>query len=297
MSKPTVLITGCSDGGLGSALALTLHGTGHRVFATARNPAKLANAKAAGIETVILDVLSESSIEKCVAEVRELTGGSLDVLVNNAGATYYSPLADASITECKKLFDLNVWANLTTIQAFLPLLLKSTCGGVIANHTSIAAVLSPPFMSVYGASKAAMATMTTSLRTELAPFGIKVVELRTGATKSNINENEGNPGISNKSLYYSAREWLDGFLQGKSLQEGATAADVWAKQVAAALTQRDPPDHIWAGNWAWTVWLGSCLPNSAANMIGRSVARMDIVEKDIQKYGKQKAMADAYGEQ
>jgi 1-acylglycerone phosphate reductase len=197
MAKPTVLITGCSDDGLGSALAQELHAAGHhRVFATARNPSKLGNVKAAGIETLLLDVLSETSIGNCVVELRKLTGGSLDMLINNAGATYYTPLVDASILEGKKIFDLNVWANLATVQAFLPLLLKSTHGGVIVNHTSIAAALSPPFMALYGASKAAMSMMTTSLRLELSPFGIKVVEILSGAVKSKINSNEQNPGVS-----------------------------------------------------------------------------------------------------
>ena len=145
MAKSTVLITGCSDGGLGFALASAFHGAGYRVLATARNPAKLEDAKAAGIETLALDVPSDTSIEKCMAEVRQMTGGSLDILVNNAGATYFTPLADASIPESKKLFDLNVWSNLATIQAFLPLLLRSTRGGLIVNHTSISSVICPPF--------------------------------------------------------------------------------------------------------------------------------------------------------
>jgi NAD(P)-dependent dehydrogenase (short-subunit alcohol dehydrogenase family) len=126
----------------------------------------MAGLKAAGIEALTMDVLSDTSIKKCVAEVRHLTGGSLDILVNNAGAQHPTPLADASIPEAKKFFDLNVWANLTTIQAFLPLLLKSPTGALIANHTSTASVLCPPFISLYGASKAALAMLTDGLRSE-----------------------------------------------------------------------------------------------------------------------------------
>lgn len=166
MSKPTVLITGCSDGSLGSALALQFHASGYRVLATARNPAKLADAKAAGIEILALDVVSESSIEKCVVAVRELTGGDLDILVNNAGANYPIPLTDAPIEEAKKLFDLNVWSNMAMVQAFLPLILKSKLGGIIVNHTSTSSVLNPPFSGLYGASKAALAMLTVSLRAE-----------------------------------------------------------------------------------------------------------------------------------
>ena len=299
MAKPTVLITGCSDGGLGSALALVFHAAGHRVFATARNPAKLANANAAGIETLTLDVLSDTSIKKCVADVRQLTSGSLDILVNNAGANYPTPLADASIPDAKKLFDLNVWANLATIQAFLPLLLKSTRGGLIVNHTSIASVLCPPFTALYGASKAALAMLTVSLRAELSPFGIKVLDLKSGGTKSNINDNRYNPkpAGSKKSLYYSAREWLDTLLSGKTFEEGCTPADVWAKKVVAALSQRSPPDSVWVGAFVWTVWLGSWLPSSISQALASKASRLDLVEKSIQRYGKERAIADVYGEQ
>jgi len=93
MAPPrTVLITGCSDGGLGAALAIAFHNQGHRVFATARNPSKMSHVKELGIATLVLDVLSDESVEKCVAEVSKRTGGSLDVLVNNAGAGYNMPV-------------------------------------------------------------------------------------------------------------------------------------------------------------------------------------------------------------
>ena len=84
--RKTVLITGCSDGGLGAALATAYHKAGYRVFATARTPSKMVTLKASGIETLSLDVLSESSLSACVSEVQKLTGGSLNVLLNNAGA-------------------------------------------------------------------------------------------------------------------------------------------------------------------------------------------------------------------
>lgn len=299
MPKPTVLITGCSDGGLGSALALVFHAAGHRVFATARNPTKLSNVKAAGIETLTLDVLSDSSIEKCVAEVRQLTGGNLDILVNNAGANYFTPLVDASIPEGKNLFDLNVWSNLATIQAFLPQLLKSTRGGLIVNHTSVSSVISPPFTALYGASKAALAMTTVALRAELSPFGVKVVELKSGSTQSNINDNQPTPkpAVSSTSLYYSARDWLDNLMSGKPFMEGALPADVWAKKVLAALSQRNPPNTVWVGAFAWTVRLGSWLPSSISQVLARNASRMDLVEKSIQQYGKENAIADAYGEQ
>ncbi|KAL4899819.1 hypothetical protein BDW74DRAFT_183306 [Aspergillus multicolor] len=124
--KRTILITGCSDGSLGAALALQFHKAGWRVFASAKNPAKLKQSVAAGIETVLLDTLSDDSIEACVSEVTKLTEGSLDALINNAGGGYSMPLMNIEIQKARDLFELSVWSLITVTRAFLPLLMKST---------------------------------------------------------------------------------------------------------------------------------------------------------------------------
>ena len=82
--RQTALITGCSDGGLGAALALELHSAGYRVFATARDVAKM-KALPKDIERSALDVTSRESIDACSKEVSRRTDGTLNVLVNNAG--------------------------------------------------------------------------------------------------------------------------------------------------------------------------------------------------------------------
>ena len=80
----TVLITGCSDGGLGCALAVQLQKVGYRVFATTRNIAKMASLPN-DIERLAMDVTSTQSIKDCAEEVSKRTGGTLSMLVNNAG--------------------------------------------------------------------------------------------------------------------------------------------------------------------------------------------------------------------
>lgn len=80
----SALITGCSDGGLGSASALALHEKGYRVFATTRNVSKLRELEATGLETFPMDITSETSIRDCVTAVRKISE-TLDLLVNNAG--------------------------------------------------------------------------------------------------------------------------------------------------------------------------------------------------------------------
>lgn len=83
--RKTVLITGCSAGGIGSALAEEFHANGLRVFATARDLSKVAHLKAIGIDVLDLDIEESASIETAVGAIAALTGGTLDILVNNSG--------------------------------------------------------------------------------------------------------------------------------------------------------------------------------------------------------------------
>jgi 1-acylglycerone phosphate reductase len=96
MSKKTVLITGASTGGIGDALALEFHIRGLRVFATARSLEKIQHLKELGMEVWTLDVTSQESINETAIKVRELTSGSLDFLVNNAGVGQHVPLPHIS---------------------------------------------------------------------------------------------------------------------------------------------------------------------------------------------------------
>ena len=145
MTKPTALITGCSAGGIGSALAHEFVNRGHHVFATVRNPAKanhLANVK--DIETVILDVTSSDSIGKLVSDLKDrLPEGKLDVLVNNAGSGATGPLIEVDMTTAKQVYDVNVLGLLAVTQAFAPMLIAGK--GTVVNISSIGGLLAMPW--------------------------------------------------------------------------------------------------------------------------------------------------------
>ena len=81
----TALITGCSKGGIGDALAQEFYHRGVRVFATARDLSKIQHLKSIGLDILELDVTSEESIQDAVKYIQKETGGKLNYLVNNAG--------------------------------------------------------------------------------------------------------------------------------------------------------------------------------------------------------------------
>ncbi|KAI1470851.1 putative estradiol 17 beta-dehydrogenase [Daldinia caldariorum] len=282
--KKTILITGCSDGGLGSALASAFHEAGWRVFASARNPSKLKNAQAAGIETIQLDVLSDESVADAVAKIKELTGGTLDALFNNAGAGYSLPLMDLDIKKTHELFELNVFSLIRVTRAFLPLLIKSH--GMVVNNTSVASQLTGgvPFQGAYNASKAAATSMTDVLRLELAPFGVRVINLLTGSVQTNFFENAPTPVLPPNSLYNVAKKAIEEAMIGASMS-GASDPNQWARQVVKDLTRSSPAHWIWRGKFATQVRITSWFPVGYFDGPLKQLSNLNILEQKIKEQG------------
>jgi NAD(P)-dependent dehydrogenase (short-subunit alcohol dehydrogenase family) len=130
MSKKTVLITGCSEGGIGSSLALEWHNQGYRVFATARRLEAMETLAKAGIELLAMDVTDPESLRKTAEQVSEKTGGTLDVLVNNAGQGMHYEIGLIQGIRCRYLMWISIsqrkctmsmsLASLERLRRFLP---------------------------------------------------------------------------------------------------------------------------------------------------------------------------------
>ncbi|KAL2842727.1 IBR finger domain protein [Aspergillus pseudoustus] len=281
-SKRSILITGCSDGSLGSALVLEFHATGWRVFASARNPAKLKYAVSLGIETVQLDTLSDDSILACVSQIQELTGGSLDALVNNAGRGYSMPVMDMEIQKARELFELNVWSLISVTQAFLPLLRTSTHSGgaLLINHTSVSGVITStgPFAGAYNASKAAASSFTETLRLELEPVGIRVINLVTGAVQSTFHDNAPAPTLPPTSLYNVAKDLVEKAMINEDAAND-TDSRKWAKQVVHDVSKRRPAYWIWRGKLSTRARIATLLPIGVFDRIMKKWVGLDIVEQ------------------
>lgn len=146
-STKSVLVTGCSDGGLGSALALTFAQRGLLVFATARSTAKMTKlANLPNVRLLTLDITKPEDVRAAVASVKKETGGSLDFLINNAGQARYMPMLDESpdVGPAKDLFELNVWSQLRMVQEFAPLLMEAK--GTAVYTSSLSGYLNNPYM-------------------------------------------------------------------------------------------------------------------------------------------------------
>jgi len=148
MALESVLITGCSSGGIGSSLALAFHASGLHVFATARDVSKLQHlVHLPNITILVLDVTSVPSIYSALEIVKNTNDGRLKYLVNNSGRGMVTPLLDVDVEEAKKLFDVNLWGPLIVEKAFAELVVESK--GTVVLVGSSAGVMGFPWTGKY----------------------------------------------------------------------------------------------------------------------------------------------------
>lgn len=164
-----VAVTGASSG-IGRAVARRLAAAGESVVAVARRSAALTELDDSDepglVVPVALDVTDPAAPLQLRDTVLDLFG-RLDGLVNCAGLARFAALESADMADLDRMFAVNVRAPAAIIQAFLPTLEEA--GGSVVNVTSIGGVLAMPGRSLYGASKAAVNSLTRSLARELAP--------------------------------------------------------------------------------------------------------------------------------
>jgi NAD(P)-dependent dehydrogenase (short-subunit alcohol dehydrogenase family) len=180
--KRSVVVTGASSG-IGKATVLRLATNGWRVFAAVRREqdAELLRSQSGNcVETVLLDVTDEGSIRTVAEEVNSRLGNDgLDGLFNNAGIGTVSPIEYTTVDSIRRVYEVNLFGQISVIQAFLPLLRRAK--GRIVNMGSVGDHLSPPFAGVLASSKAAFASVSSSLRLELRAQGIYVIVVEPGS--------------------------------------------------------------------------------------------------------------------
>ncbi|KFA68427.1 hypothetical protein S40285_09216, partial [Stachybotrys chlorohalonatus IBT 40285] len=291
-NQRSILITGCSQGGVGNALALEFHAKGFRVFATARSQTSLANLSERGINTMILDVTSPKSISDLKRDIAAQTGGKLDILFNNAGVLYEAPAIEAYPSRVRGLFDTNVFGLMEVVSAFAPLLLASVTANnkpIIINVASVLARLPSPFSSSYNASKAAVAAYSDTLRLELEPLGIDVRTLYMGEVSTPLMSTD-NINFGPTSIY-SATEGAVKARTETHLKQSMQPVE-FARQVVKEVTG-GKSSHIWKGTNAFVVWLlGAFAPRSIFDsaMIKAAGLNVEGVRADIFKRGRQMAI-------
>ena len=182
----TWLITGSSSG-LGRALAERVMAAGHRVVATARDTAKVADLLEAYPDTaaaVRLDVTDPESVRTAVAEAESRFGG-IDVLVNNAGYGYTAAVEEGEDDAVARLFATNFFGPVALVKAALPGM-RARGTGLIVNVSSVGARITIPGGGYYSAAKAALEGLSGSLRKEVEPLGLHVMVVEPGSMRTDF---------------------------------------------------------------------------------------------------------------
>ncbi|MBD8492475.1 SDR family oxidoreductase [Pseudomonas syringae] len=240
---PVTLITGCSSG-IGRALADALRAAGHEVWATARKAEDVAALSAAGFTAVQLDVNDSAALEQLGQRLAPI---GLDVLINNAGYGAMGPLLDGGVPALQRQFDTNVFAVIGVTRALFPALRRNK--GLVVNIGSVSGVLVTPFAGAYCASKAAVHALSEALRLELAPFGIRVMEVQPGAIASRFASHatqEAEQLLDQASPWWPIRDGIRA--RARASQDNPTSAEEFAQGVVAALQRPRPPRLLRLGN-------------------------------------------------
>ena len=228
IADKVVLVTGANRG-LGQALVEeALRRGAKRVYAGTRQPLAHQDQR---VTPLTLDVTSVDQLAEAVESVE-----ALDILINNAGLGLFDDLSDRATLE--KHLAVNLFGTYGVTQAFLPLLTRS--GGAIVNISSLTALAALPLMPAYSISKAAMFSLTQSLRALLAGRGVSVHAVLTGPVDTDMITGLEIPKTPPQSV---ARAIFDGVEKGEedifpdpmaeSMQEG------WRSGAAKALERQN----------------------------------------------------------
>lgn len=185
MSK-TILITGAASG-FGKIAAFELAKKGHQVIATTQVYPQMSDlireASAQGVTLTVdkLDVTNSRDIAYILNKY------DIDILISNAGIMEGGPIAEQPVDIIRSMFEVNVFGALELAQGFIKKFIEKK-GGKIVFTSSMGGLWTVPYVAAYCASKHALESIAEGLKTELAPFNIKIATCNPGIFGTGFND-------------------------------------------------------------------------------------------------------------
>jgi uncharacterized protein len=190
----TAVVTGASAG-LGTAYAQRLADRGYDLILVARSTARLETLASdirsrtgRAVDVVTADLTDAAQIS--VVEERLRTDESIEVLINNAGGSLFTPLATSDAAAYEPLINLNVTALTRLTTAVLPGL-TARGHGTVVNISSALALNILPVSAVYSGTKSYVLTFTQALQQELAESPVTVQAVLPGAVRTEFWDGSG----------------------------------------------------------------------------------------------------------
>lgn len=240
LSDKVVLITGASDG-IGAKLAQILREQGARLSLVARSSSGLQLAGGGEALLTAGDITDNQVRQRAVQRTIE-RWGRLDVLINNAGQGLYQSASDTPLDEARRLMELNFFAPMALAQIAAPHLRSAQ--GTLVNVSSIAAQMSLPWLPVYSASKAALASITSSFRMEWKQHGVHAMCVFPVYARTDFQSHagEGQPPMSIRKA-----------------KRFAVTADECARAIVSGIRKRKATVVVPRTGWA-LIWMYRLLP-------------------------------------
>ncbi|MGF1988434.1 MAG: SDR family oxidoreductase [Nostoc sp. ZfuVER08] len=225
VSGAIALLTG-ANGGLGKYFVEGLKAQGAaKIYAGARKVEALNELVATDPERIIpiqLEITDEESVRQAASKYQDV-----NLLINNAGVGLNKGLIAApDLSSARAEMEVNYFGTLIMCRAFAPIL-KQNGGGAIANMVSMVARVNLPFNGSYGASKAAVLSMTQAIRAELAAQKTLVVAVLPGAIDIGMGKSFPDPKVPPQEV---VRDTLQAVIDGTE--------DVYPGEQAKQLNQQ-----------------------------------------------------------
>lgn len=273
-SMKSAFVTGAATG-IGEGLVNKLQAEGWRVFAGYRSaaPEKASWFGKPNVVALACDITKPEQIDEAVNRIRQLTGGTLDLLVNNAGFAGNSGVIEAAnMDDYRRTFEVNFWGPLQVAQACMPMLRLAR--GRVINTTSASVYLTIPMGSSYPVAKTALKSLSNHMRMEMAPFGVEVTSLEPGGVETPMTA-LGND--VSEGQWQSIPESLRGEYR-KHFVDGATAVGANFKLYAPAIfadkvyrqiitAKKLKPSYLIGPGVAPLPWLHRLLPTQVVQNI------------------------------
>jgi len=274
MSSKIALVTGGSSG-IGEATALKLQELGYITYAAARRVQRMQHLTASGIRPLEMDVTNEESMQSAIRQIL-VEEGQIDLLVNNAGYGSYGALEDVPLSEARYQFEVNVFGAAALIQLVLPHM-RERRSGTIINVTSAGGKIYTPLGSWYHATKFALEAISDCLRMELQPFGIAVIVIEPGGTRTEWGgiAIEKVRAVSGGGPYAAQADAVATVLSSEASQRRLSPPELIANTIAKAVSTRHARTRYAVGFGVKPlIFLHSVLPDRWFDAILRRMSGM-----------------------
>lgn len=189
--------------------------------------------------------------------------GRIDVLVNNAGYGIAGAIENTTGENINKLFATNLSSVVALSSMVIPYLKKTK--GRIVNISSVAGVIPLPFQACYSAAKAGVLNFSKALNSEVKPFGVRVIAVMPGDTKTGFTSARVVDEAKDNS--YASRDAKSIAKMAKDEQKGKDPKTV-AKVIYKVLKKKRPPLQKTVGfSYKTIVFLAKYLPEGLVNFI------------------------------